>query len=74
MNAQNEYYLPDVIGILAHGGERVEAIPVDDPFLTFGINTSEDLIAATRELQQRIKRNVEQQGDPPGSPARSYPD
>jgi len=73
MNAQNEYYLPDVIGILAHGGERVEAIPVDDPFLTFGINTSEDLIAATRELQQRIKRNVEQQGDPPVSPANSYP-
>ncbi len=72
-NAQNEYYLPDVIGILAGSGERVEAIPVDDPFLTFGINTREDLIAGTRELQQRIKRNAEQPGDPPGSPANFHP-
>jgi bifunctional UDP-N-acetylglucosamine pyrophosphorylase/glucosamine-1-phosphate N-acetyltransferase len=56
-NAQNEYYLPDVIGILSRDGESVEAIPVDDPFLTFGINTREDLLAGTCELQKRITRN-----------------
>ena len=56
-NAQNEYYLPDVIGILISRGEKVAAIPVDDPFLTFGINTREDFVAGARELQNRIKRN-----------------
>ncbi len=56
-NAQKEYYLPDVIHILTSSGERVEAIPVDDPFLTFGINTREELMAGTRELQKRLTKN-----------------
>ncbi len=54
-NVQHEYYLPDVIGLLAAAGEKVKALPVDDPFLTFGINTREDLEVSTRELQKRIK-------------------
>ena len=53
-NAQNEYYLPDVIGILTSGGEKVDAIPVDDPFLTFGINTREDFVTSAVELERRI--------------------
>jgi len=54
-NVQHEYYLTDVIGILAAAGEQVDALPVDDPFLTFGINTREDLEVSTRELQKRNK-------------------
>jgi bifunctional UDP-N-acetylglucosamine pyrophosphorylase/glucosamine-1-phosphate N-acetyltransferase len=55
LNAQQEYYLPDVIGILTGGGEKVEAIPIDDPFLTFGINTNEDFVTGSRELQRRLR-------------------
>lgn len=42
-NAQGEYYLPDVIEILQADGEIVEALPVDDPYLTYGINSPFDL-------------------------------
>jgi bifunctional UDP-N-acetylglucosamine pyrophosphorylase/glucosamine-1-phosphate N-acetyltransferase len=56
-NTQHEYYLPDVIAILAGAGEKVEALPVDDPFLTFGINTREDFVTGTRELRKRMIKN-----------------
>lgn len=52
-NAQGEYYLPDVIGELVHAGELVEVIPVDDPFITFGVNTPEDLARAEEILRKR---------------------
>jgi len=42
-NAQNEYYLPDVIEIFIDEGKKVEAITVDDPMFTFGINTKLEL-------------------------------
>jgi len=42
-NAQGEYYLPDVIKILQSAGERVEALPVKNPYQTYGINSPIDL-------------------------------
>ncbi len=53
-NAQGEYYLPDVIGLLIQRGHRVAALPVDDPFTTFGINTRRDLVTGIAEMRRRI--------------------
>lgn len=51
-NAQQEFYLPDVISILIEEGKRVEAILVDDPMKTFGINTREELVVISCEQNQ----------------------
>jgi len=53
-NAQNEYYLPDVIGIFIQKGLAVEALPLSDPVLTFGINNRRDLVYGISELRRRI--------------------
>ncbi len=53
-NAQGEYYLPDVIGLLIQQGHAVAALPVDDPFTTFGINTRRDLVKGIAEMRRRI--------------------
>ena len=47
-NEQNEYYLPDVIEIFIKNGELVEALPVSNPMITFGINSREDLAMAEK--------------------------
>lgn len=47
-NAQGEYYLPDVIEVFIQNGESVEALPVNNPLITFGINSQEDLLIAER--------------------------
>jgi bifunctional UDP-N-acetylglucosamine pyrophosphorylase/glucosamine-1-phosphate N-acetyltransferase len=47
-NAQGEYYLPDVIEVLIKNGEKVDALPVSDPMITFGINSQKDLEMAQR--------------------------
>jgi bifunctional UDP-N-acetylglucosamine pyrophosphorylase/glucosamine-1-phosphate N-acetyltransferase len=73
-NAQNEYYLPDVIGILTASGETVDAIPVDDPFLTFGINTREDFVASAEELERRIIKKWLQNGVTVMDPSKTYID
>jgi bifunctional UDP-N-acetylglucosamine pyrophosphorylase/glucosamine-1-phosphate N-acetyltransferase len=42
-NAQGEYYLTDVIGMLRHAGERVMAHIAADPREVLGVNSPEDL-------------------------------
>jgi bifunctional UDP-N-acetylglucosamine pyrophosphorylase/glucosamine-1-phosphate N-acetyltransferase len=49
-NAQGEYYLPDVIEIFIQKGENVQALPVSDPMITFGINSQEDLLMAEKRI------------------------
>ncbi len=49
-NAQGEYYLPDVIKIIIQNGESVEVLPVNNPIITFGINSQEDLIMAEKMM------------------------
>ena len=51
-NKQGEYYLPDVIEIFIKSGEKVEAIPVPDPMITYGINSQNDLETARRIMQR----------------------
>jgi bifunctional UDP-N-acetylglucosamine pyrophosphorylase/glucosamine-1-phosphate N-acetyltransferase len=50
-NMQGEYYLPDTIEIFINNNELVEALPVKNPLITFGINSPEDLILAEKLMK-----------------------
>ena len=53
-NAQNEYYLPDVIEILKAEGEKVSAYLTEDESETLGINDRLALAEAETIMKQRI--------------------
>ena len=53
-NAQGEYYLPDVIGILQAEGARVSAYVTDDFSETLGINDRVVLSQAERVMRHRL--------------------
>lgn len=55
-NAQGEYYLTDVIGILRQDGERVEVAVADDPEEAAGVNDRIGLAAAEAIMRRRINR------------------
>ena len=50
-NAQDEYYLTDVVGILSGDGGRVGAFSVEDPAEAVGINSRSELAAADRRIR-----------------------
>lgn len=52
-NAQGEYYLTDVIGVLVSAGHAVDAMVVDDPHEVQGINDRVQLAVAEAELRRR---------------------
>jgi bifunctional UDP-N-acetylglucosamine pyrophosphorylase/glucosamine-1-phosphate N-acetyltransferase len=52
-NAQGEFYLTDVIGLMAAAGETVEALVVDDATEATGVNTTTELAGVERELYAR---------------------
>ena len=52
-NAQGEFYLTDVIGMMAEGGDRIEALIAADPSETAGVNTTGELAAIEREIYLR---------------------
>lgn len=53
-NAQGEWYLTDVIGVLHADGERVGAFVLDDPGEAQGVNDRVQLAAAEAVLRRRI--------------------
>jgi bifunctional UDP-N-acetylglucosamine pyrophosphorylase/glucosamine-1-phosphate N-acetyltransferase len=53
-NAQGEYYLTDVVSVLADAGHKVTSMVADDPDETHGINDRIQLAGAERELRRRI--------------------
>jgi len=55
-NAQGEFYLTDVIGMMVAAGERVEALMVSDPTEATGVNTAVELSDVERELYARRTR------------------
>lgn len=61
-NAQGEYYLTDVVQVLADAGHKVTSLVAGDPDETHGINDRVQLAAAERELRQRINRDWMRQG------------
>lgn len=54
-NAQNEYYLPDVLKIFIDEGKKVCALIADDPKEIAGINTPEQLSEVERSLKPSKK-------------------
>jgi bifunctional UDP-N-acetylglucosamine pyrophosphorylase/glucosamine-1-phosphate N-acetyltransferase len=53
-NAQGEYYLTDVVAVLAEAGHRVTAVVADDAMETVGVNDRRQLAVAETELRRRI--------------------
>lgn len=53
-NAQNEFYLTDVVSIARRQGLRVQAHRIDDPWQTEGVNDRVQLAQLGAELNRRI--------------------
>jgi bifunctional UDP-N-acetylglucosamine pyrophosphorylase/glucosamine-1-phosphate N-acetyltransferase len=52
LNAQKEYYLPDLVAIYRQRGSVVETLTVSDPGEIQGINSRADLAAVSRVVRQ----------------------
>lgn len=53
-NAQGEYYLPDLIHLAVEGGQRVDAISIDDATEVMGVNNRVELAKAATHMRARI--------------------
>jgi bifunctional UDP-N-acetylglucosamine pyrophosphorylase/glucosamine-1-phosphate N-acetyltransferase len=71
-NAQNEYYLTDVIGILRGQGERVEAYCTPDADESLGVNDRVALAEAERIMRLRLNREHMLNGVTIIDPASTY--
>lgn len=72
-NSQGEYYLTDVVGILASKGDRLTAVRADAEEVA-GINSHNQLADAGRELRRRINRSLMESGVWMLDPERTYID
>ena len=61
-NAQGEYYLTDVIGILVSRSQTVGALPVNDFRQTLGINSRVQLAEAEKIIRRRKLRELMEEG------------
>jgi bifunctional UDP-N-acetylglucosamine pyrophosphorylase/glucosamine-1-phosphate N-acetyltransferase len=73
-NAQGEYYLPDVIGVLHDAGYPVHPVLADDWADTAGVNDRVQLAAAEAVLRDRINRRWMGEGVTMVDPAHTYVD
>jgi len=73
-NAQGEYYLTDVVGVLSEAGYRVEAVTVADPMEAAGVNDRAQLAVAEAELRDRINERWMRRGVTMWDPERTYVD
>lgn len=55
-NAQGEYYLTDVVRLLAEQGDLVHALVSQDADVVRGVNTRPELVELTQQLQARLHR------------------
>jgi len=61
-NAQGEYYLTDLLGLLRNAGHRVGAVIVDDPIEAAGVNSRADLATVESEIQRRVVAKLMSEG------------
>ncbi len=61
-NAQGEYYLPDVLGMLKKQGEKIWAVAADDYEDTLGINSRLQLSRAEKILRRRKNEELMAEG------------
>jgi bifunctional UDP-N-acetylglucosamine pyrophosphorylase / glucosamine-1-phosphate N-acetyltransferase len=73
-NDQGEYYLTDVISILARAGARLEAVIVDDPVDALGVNDRRQLAAVAAVQRRRILDRLMIAGVTIVDPASTYID
>jgi bifunctional UDP-N-acetylglucosamine pyrophosphorylase/glucosamine-1-phosphate N-acetyltransferase len=71
-NEQGEYYLTDVIGILARSGARVEAVTVPDTAEALGVNDRRQLAAVAAIQRRRILDHLMESGVTILDPASTY--
>jgi bifunctional UDP-N-acetylglucosamine pyrophosphorylase/glucosamine-1-phosphate N-acetyltransferase len=72
-NAQGEYYLTDLVGILVAEGDRLTAVEAT-PQEVMGINSQDQLAEARKELQRRINQRLMETGVAIIDPERTYID
>lgn len=73
-NAQGEYYLTDVIRLIAEDGGKIDTISTDDPIETTGVNDRAQLAEAAAELYRRKARELMLGGVTIIDPANTYID
>ena len=61
-NAQGEYYLTDLIGMLRESGKRVGALIVDEPMEALGVNSRAELATVESEIQRRVVERLMREG------------
>ena len=61
-NAQGEYYLTDLVGMLQKSGQRIGAMIVDDPVEAIGINSRSDLATVEEIIQRRVVEKLMRDG------------
>jgi bifunctional UDP-N-acetylglucosamine pyrophosphorylase/glucosamine-1-phosphate N-acetyltransferase len=73
-NSQGEYYLTDVVGVLADTGHRVEALVAADAAETSGVNDRLQLAQAEMELRRRTNEALLAAGVTMVDPSATYVD
>jgi bifunctional UDP-N-acetylglucosamine pyrophosphorylase / glucosamine-1-phosphate N-acetyltransferase len=73
-NSQGEYYLTDVVEVLAESGHKVVTVVADDPDETHGINDRAQLAHAEAELRRRTNEAWLAKGVTMVDPAATYVD
>jgi bifunctional UDP-N-acetylglucosamine pyrophosphorylase / glucosamine-1-phosphate N-acetyltransferase len=73
-NVQGEYYLTDVVAVLAEAGHPVVSVIADDPAETQGVNDRQQLAAAEAELRRRTNLDWLRRGVTMVDPAATYVD
>ena len=72
-NDQGEYYLTDVIGILAAGGQKISSVAAEEAEC-LGVNSHAELAAASKVLRGRINGRLMESGVEMIDPERVYID
>src|SRR5437588_2359245 len=73
-NAQGEYYLTDIVGVLHDAGYKIVTLVADDPMEAVGVNDRIQLAAAEAELRRRTNERWMAQGVTMLDPERTHVD
>jgi bifunctional UDP-N-acetylglucosamine pyrophosphorylase / glucosamine-1-phosphate N-acetyltransferase len=74
LNAQNEYYLPDLVAILRREGRGVETVLIPNPDEIRGINSRRELAEVSRIVRQQKNAELMDAGVTIEDPATAYID
>ncbi len=73
-NAQGEYYLTDIVEVLADAGYQVTSMVAEDPMETAGVNDRAQLAVAEAELRARTNERWMRRGVTMVDPEHTYVD